>query len=68
MNCRLRSVVICHVCAAHGKEIKKFLCNGQVPLANGAPTDGRGRLIKVTENLYSAVYCEAEKVQAHAES
>ena len=57
MNCRLRSVIICHVGAAHENEIKKFLCYGQVPLANGVPAVGRGRLIKVIENLDYTVHC-----------
>ena len=57
MNCRSRSVIICHVGAAHENEIKEFSCNGPVPLANGVPADGRGRLIKVIENLDYTVHC-----------
>ena len=68
MNCRLRSVIICLDCSAHENEIKQFLYNGQVPLANGVSAGGRGRLIKVTGNLDSTVHCETEKVQTHAES
>ena len=68
MNRRLRSVIIFLVCAAHKNEIKKFFCNGQVLSVNGVPAYGKGRLMKVIEHLYSTVYCEAEKVQTHAES
>ena len=48
---------MCLDCSAHENEIEKFLCNGQAPLANGVPADGRGRLIKVIENLDYTVHC-----------
>ena len=68
MNCRLRSVIIFLVCAAHENEIKKFLCKGQVLSANGVPAYGKDRLINVIGHLDSTVRCEAKKVQTHAES
>ena len=68
MNCRLRSVIIFLVCAAHENEIKKLFCNGQVLSVNDVPAYGKGRLKKVIEHLDSTVHCEAEKVQTHAES